>query len=186
MDSARRSLAIVQNRLRANVADVTSSGVPGEANQFASRWVFRPDCVYSVAAEEVVASQEFYLRYRWKKKHWLCRILWVAAGSLAGVRSQGPAGRTIARLSTKAGVPVFAAKLLDRFASRVIDPSLPGSPQQLADFLQVVVALACPDAENCTHGEKAIGFILAPGTDARLREIAGLEPATATDLPGGA
>lgn len=148
-------------------------------------WVFDLDSIFSEAAKELLEAKSRSVRHKWRGNHWLCRVLWNAAELLNGAQLSDLVGETVKELCRRAKVPQFAANVIGAVASRVIDAALPGSPKQLADFLKVVVALICPDIDNCAHGQKAIDFLLKPGVEAALRDLAGTTGSVSiTTLPG--
>jgi hypothetical protein len=147
-------------------------------------WIFDPDSIFSVAAEELLDAKNRSGSAHLKGKHWLCRVLWEAAEFLDGAQVGELVGATVAKLCLEAGIPQFAATVIGKCAAKVIDASLPGSPKQIADFLRVVVALICPDVDKCSYGTKAIDFLLKPGVEAALRYLAGSgSPGSVTASP---
>lgn len=164
-DSTQRPLAIVKKRLSENGGNLLSG------------WIFEPASIFSVAAEELLAVKNRSVRHRWRRKHWLCRVLWKAAESLDGAQLSGLLGDSVRELCMKAGIPIFAAKIIGRSASNIIDSSLPGSAKQVADFVRVVVALVCPHTDKCSYGCQAINFLLKPEVEATLKVLAATEQA---------
>lgn len=170
-EPARKTLTIFEKRLGDRKPPFTVKASETTENLVAS-WVFEPDSIFSVAAEELFAAKSRLLRYRWKKKHWLCGLLWEAAEFLDGAQASELVGDSVSEICAKGGIPQFAANILEKCASKAIDASLPGSPKQIAVFLRVVVALFCPNADTCSYGTMAIDFLLMPGVEAALRDLA--------------
>lgn len=104
---------------------------------------------------------------------------------MTGAQVSELVGDNVGKVCVEAGIPQFAANIIGKCAAKIIDASLPGSPKQIADFLRVVVALICPNVDKCSCGAEAIGFLLEPGVEAALRDLAGSgRPGSVTAPPG--
>jgi hypothetical protein len=176
-------LAVFEKRRRDRTPSFTMKASETTEILVAS-WVFQPASIFSVAAEELLVAQSRSLSYRWRRKHWLCRILWEAAELLDGAHVSELVGSTVADLCVQARIPQFAAKIIGKIASKAIDASIPGSPKQIANFLRVVVALTCPNVDKCAYGTEAIDFLLKPGVEAALQDLASRAPGSVTASPG--